>query len=103
MTKKLSPHDRFTRASLTHPKIAEEFFQKNLPEKIKKIIDFSSLELKKEIKKIEQARVKMQQERVKAQQEPLKMAKAMVSNGIELATVAKITGYSQKDLKKIVS
>ena len=45
----------------------------------------------------------MQQERVKAQQERLKMAKAMVSNGIELATVAKITGYSKKDLKKIVS
>ena len=65
---------------------------------------------KEEIKKIEQARlqieqerVKMQQERVKAQQERLKMAKAMVSNGIELATVAKITGYSQKDLKKIIS
>ncbi|HQS84927.1 MAG TPA: Rpn family recombination-promoting nuclease/putative transposase [Alphaproteobacteria bacterium] len=48
MPQKLSPHDRFTRASLTHPKVAEEFFQKNLPEKIKKMIDFSSLKLNKE-------------------------------------------------------
>ena len=48
MTQKLSPHDRFTRASLTHPKVAEEFFQKNLPEKIQKMIDFSSLRLKKD-------------------------------------------------------
>ncbi len=48
MPQKLSPHDRFTRASLTHPKVAEEFFQKNLPEKIQKMIDFSSLKLKKD-------------------------------------------------------
>ncbi len=48
MTKKLSPHDRFTRASMTHPKVAEEFFKKNLPEKIQKMIDFSSLKFNKE-------------------------------------------------------
>ena len=48
MTKKISPHDRFTRLLMTNPKVAEEFFKKNLPENIKKIIDFSSLELQKE-------------------------------------------------------
>ncbi|MBL8677177.1 MAG: Rpn family recombination-promoting nuclease/putative transposase [Alphaproteobacteria bacterium] len=48
MTKKLSPHDRFTRSLMTNSKVAQEFFQKNLPEHIKKAIDFSSLELKKE-------------------------------------------------------
>ncbi len=48
MTKKLSPHDRFTRSLMTNPKVAQEFFQKSLPEHIKKAIDFSSLELRKE-------------------------------------------------------
>ena len=38
MTKKLSPHDRFTRSSMSHPKVSEEFFQKHLPEKIKNIL-----------------------------------------------------------------
>jgi predicted transposase/invertase (TIGR01784 family) len=33
---------------MMNPKVAEEFFQKNLPENIKKAIDFSSLELRKE-------------------------------------------------------
>jgi len=48
MTKKLSPHDRFTRSLMTNPKTAEEFFRKSLPENIKKAIDFSSIELRKE-------------------------------------------------------
>jgi predicted transposase/invertase (TIGR01784 family) len=48
MTKKLSPHDRFTRSSMSHPKVSKEFFQKHLPEKIKNIMDFSSIELQKE-------------------------------------------------------
>lgn len=48
MTKKLSPHDRFTRSLMTNPKVAQEFFQKSLPEHIKKAMDFSSLELRKE-------------------------------------------------------
>lgn len=48
MTKKLSPHDRFTRSSMSNPKVSEEFFQKHLPEKIKNIMDFSSIELQKE-------------------------------------------------------
>ncbi len=48
MTKRLSPHDRFTRSLMTNSKVAEEFFKTNLPEHIKNAIDFSSLELKKE-------------------------------------------------------
>lgn len=45
---KLSPHDRFTRSAMSNSKVAEEFFQQNLPEHIKKAIDFSSLKLQKE-------------------------------------------------------
>ena len=48
MTKNLSHHDRFTRSSMSNPKVAEEFFKKNLPEKIKNAIDFSSIKLQKE-------------------------------------------------------
>jgi predicted transposase/invertase (TIGR01784 family) len=48
MTKALSPHDRFTRSSMSNPKVAEEFFKKHLPEKIKKALDFSSIKLEKE-------------------------------------------------------
>lgn len=48
MTKKLSPHDRFTRSLMSNPKVAEEFFKKNLPAHIQKAIDFSSLKLQKE-------------------------------------------------------
>jgi hypothetical protein len=49
MTKKLSLHDRFTRSLMTNPKVAEEFFKANLPEHIKKAVNFSSLELKKKV------------------------------------------------------
>jgi len=45
---KLYPHDRLTRALMGNSKVIEEFFKKNLPEKIKKVIDFSSMELCKE-------------------------------------------------------
>src|SRR5947207_9777027 len=48
MSHKLSLHDRFTRSAMTNPKVAEEFFQHNLPAHLKKIIDFSSLKLHKE-------------------------------------------------------
>lgn len=48
MTKKLSPHDRFTRSLMTHPKVVEEFFKANLPKPIQKAIDFSSLKAQKE-------------------------------------------------------
>ncbi len=53
--------------------------------------------------KIEQEREKAQKERVKVQQDRIKMVKAMVSNGIGLNIVSTITGYSQKDLKKLLS
>ncbi len=39
---KLSSHDRFTRSAMTNSTVAEEFFQQNLPEHIKKAIDFLS-------------------------------------------------------------
>lgn len=48
MTKKISHHDRFARSLMTNPKVAQEFFEKNLPEHIKKAIDFSFLQLRKE-------------------------------------------------------
>lgn len=49
MTKNnLSHHDRFTRSAMSNPKVAEEFFQQNLPDNIKKAIDFSSLRLQKD-------------------------------------------------------
>lgn len=41
--KNLSPHDRFIRSMMSHPKVIQEFFQENLPDSIKKIIDFSSI------------------------------------------------------------
>ena len=44
----LCPHDRFTRSAMSTPKVAEEFFQQNLPEHIKKTMNFSSLKLEKE-------------------------------------------------------
>src|SRR3990167_8489551 len=46
--KKLQLHDRFTRASMTNTKVFEEFFKSHLPEKIKNMIDFSSMKLCKE-------------------------------------------------------
>ena len=48
MTKQLSPHDRFTRSIMNNPKVAEEFFRRNLPEHIKNAIDFSSIKIQKE-------------------------------------------------------
>lgn len=46
--KRLSPHDRFTRAMMTNKKVIREFFDLHLPEKIKKMVDFSTLEPQKE-------------------------------------------------------
>jgi len=48
MPNKLSIHDRLTRSLMSNPKVAEEFFKENLPEKIKNAVDFSSLNLRKE-------------------------------------------------------
>lgn len=46
--KKLQPHDRFTRSSLCNPRVIQGFFKHNLPEKITKMIDLSSIKLCKE-------------------------------------------------------
>ncbi|MGC8483988.1 MAG: Rpn family recombination-promoting nuclease/putative transposase, partial [Thermodesulfobium sp.] len=45
---KIKAHDRFVRALMTKPKVIREFFDHHLPEKIKKCIDFSSIEPQKE-------------------------------------------------------
>lgn len=44
----LTPHDRFFRSAMANPRVAREFFEHNLPDNIKKIINFKKLEIKKE-------------------------------------------------------
>lgn len=48
MPNKLSAHDRLTRSLMSHPKVAAEFFEQNLPENVKNALDFSSLKLKQD-------------------------------------------------------
>ncbi|MBS0272184.1 MAG: Rpn family recombination-promoting nuclease/putative transposase [Proteobacteria bacterium] len=49
MNKKcLSPHDRYIRSIMTHTKVAREFFEHHLPEKIAKAINFTSLKAQKD-------------------------------------------------------
>ncbi|MBL0941156.1 MAG: Rpn family recombination-promoting nuclease/putative transposase [Alphaproteobacteria bacterium] len=43
-----SPHDRFVRAIMTNPKVIQEFFETNLPQEVKDLIDFSSITPEKE-------------------------------------------------------
>lgn len=44
-----SPHDRYIRAMMgKYPQVALEFFEANLPQKIKEAIDFQSIQLQKE-------------------------------------------------------
>jgi predicted transposase/invertase (TIGR01784 family) len=45
---RLSPHDRFIRSLMTNPRVIREFFDHHLPDKIKEILDFSSIEPQKE-------------------------------------------------------
>jgi predicted transposase/invertase (TIGR01784 family) len=45
---RISPHDRYIRSMMSHPKVIEEFFEANLPTKLKDAIDFRSIELQKE-------------------------------------------------------
>lgn len=35
-----SPHDRFVRSIMTNPKVVQEFFETNLLQEIKDILDF---------------------------------------------------------------
>jgi predicted transposase/invertase (TIGR01784 family) len=43
-----SPHDKYFRRSMSYPQVAENFFAAHLPEKIKNIADFKTLQLRKE-------------------------------------------------------
>lgn len=45
MTKIHNPHDRYFRALMAKPEVAQEFFEKHLPDKIKNIVDLKSLQL----------------------------------------------------------
>lgn len=45
MTKIHNPHDRYFRTLMAKPEVAQEFFVKHLPDKIKSIIDLKSLQL----------------------------------------------------------
>ncbi|AIL13759.1 hypothetical protein IM40_10170 (plasmid) [Candidatus Paracaedimonas acanthamoebae] len=45
---RLSPHDRYIRSVFTNPKVVREFFEANLPEKVKEAIDLSNIEPQKE-------------------------------------------------------
>ena len=45
---RLSPHDRFIRSVFTNPKVVREFFEANLPEKVKEAIDLNTIEPQKE-------------------------------------------------------
>jgi predicted transposase/invertase (TIGR01784 family) len=42
------PHDRFFRSMMTEPKVIKEFFAQNLPENIRNVINFDTIELQKE-------------------------------------------------------
>ncbi len=44
----LTPHDKFFRSIMVNPKVAREFFEQNLPEDVKAVIDFSTIQLQKE-------------------------------------------------------
>jgi predicted transposase/invertase (TIGR01784 family) len=44
----LNPHDRFVRHMMAKPKVIAEFFAKNLPNEIKKLVDIANIELQKE-------------------------------------------------------
>lgn len=47
-THHLSPHDRYMRAVLSKPLVAQDFFEKSLPTEIVQNIDFSTLKLQKD-------------------------------------------------------
>lgn len=48
MNNHLSPHDRFFRSAMANSKVAQEFFTIHLPDKIKNIVDFNSIQLQKD-------------------------------------------------------
>lgn len=44
----LTPHDKFFRSMMFDTAIAREFFEQNLPEKIKAKVDLTTVQLRKE-------------------------------------------------------
>lgn len=44
----LSPHDRFFRSAMANSKVAKEFFEQYLPNRIKAVLDLNSIKPKKE-------------------------------------------------------
>jgi len=44
----LTPHDKYFRALMTNLKVAQEFFEQNLPTYIKSVINFATIKLQKE-------------------------------------------------------
>ena len=44
----ISPHDRFLRAMMSEPKVIREFFEQNLPNNIKSVINFETIQPQKE-------------------------------------------------------
>lgn len=45
---RLSPHDRYIKSVFTNPKVVREFFEANLPEKVKEAIDLNNIEPQKD-------------------------------------------------------
>jgi predicted transposase/invertase (TIGR01784 family) len=45
---KISPHDRFIRSMMANPKVVQEFFETNLPDHVKKVIDMNSIKPQKD-------------------------------------------------------
>jgi hypothetical protein len=43
----LNMYDRLFRSMMSNPKVIREFFEQNLPNKIKSTIDFATVELQK--------------------------------------------------------
>src|SRR3990167_10807176 len=44
----ITPHDNYFRAAMSNTKVAREFFEQHLPSNIKKALDFTTLQIKKE-------------------------------------------------------
>jgi len=48
MRKIKTPHDRFVRSMFSNPRVVKEFFDIHLPDRIRRLVDLSSLALQKE-------------------------------------------------------
>src|SRR5947207_2344959 len=43
-----TPHDRFFRLSMSHPRVARQFFETQLPEHIRKVANLDTLQIRKD-------------------------------------------------------